>query len=647
MAELQTILRGAKIQRAVVVDDGYDDVPLAKDLALEADDWNNFFDDLTQDEAAKLAEVYPRYAEFRADALSCDNEFVATLWQNQKNLRQEIIEPLFAGYISDKKLDRGYLKEVTDFLAECGLACETVGRSFEDKAEQADLVIIDLFLGLEQNEDAMQRAITGLKRVVEKRPDRPPLVILMSRSPRLTDNRSIFRDQVGLFESAFRVVNKTELKATGKLRRLLTRLASHYLQSIRLASFLNAWKTGLATAADRTAQRIRTLDLPDHAQIKNLLLNEEQEPSGSYIVDIFDRVLQHEVEGERAIIAAALDLNELHTTAYPPLYISGSRDLQSLVYRTLFQNKERLRLANPTASAVAFGDLLRRKPQTAPTDSTTGEARALFASIAADDVLLVVTPACDLQRQAAKRCLLLKGTLIHLRSEKIASHQYSTRTAVYEDNQGERHLISWDLKHVESSSQEELQGLLASPKGFEIVARLRDSHALELQQKLLATLGRVGLPAPMPATFTVQVNAYLPSPDATLFELAIPALNEHPCVMYQAQRGESRPCQLVFTEDACEAICQAIGNMDLDLIHERTRPLVKQLLTSEELLIFERSIDCSKLKDNTFLEIGSSQAGAAGSRTIALLRKNGNWVSEKLDRNWLPKAGLILAITFS
>ena len=262
-------------------------------------------------------------------------------------------------------------------------------------------------------------------------------------------------------------------------------------------------------------------------------------------------------------------------------------------------------------------------------------------------MLLVVTPACDLQRQAAKRCLLLKGTLIHLRREKIASHQYSTRTAVYEDNQGERHLISWDLKHVESSSQEELQGLLASPKGFEIVARLRDSHALELQQKLLATLGRVGLPAPMPATFTVQVNAYLPSPDAKLFELPIPALNEHPCVMYQAQRGESPSCQLVFTEDACEAICQAIGNMDLDRIHERTRPLVKQLLTSEELLIFERSVDCSKLKDNTFLEIGSSQAGATGSRTIALLRKNGNWVSERLDRNWLPKAGLILAITFS
>lgn len=648
--ELKTILRDTNIQRAVVVDDGYDEVPLAKNLTLEAADWDNFFDDLLPEDEAMLVELYPQYHEFRADELRSNDEFVATLWQNRTTLRPEIIEPLFAGFSAGKELDRDYLKTVTDFLSECGLAIEKAGSSFEDQASKADLVIIDLFLGTQQDEDAMQRAITGLKRVIERRPDRPPVVILMSRNHRLEAKRSIFRDEVGLFESAFRVVSKTELKAQGKLQRLLTRLASHYPQSIQLASFLNAWKTGLASAADRTAKCIRTLDLPDHAQIKNLLLNEEGEPPGSYIVDVFDRVLQHEVEGESAIINAALALNQLETAAYPPLYISGSRDFQSMVFRTLFQHKERLRLVSPTASAVAFGDLLRRKDQTAPTAAAAAaaaaasKAPAFFASIGAHDVLLVITPACDLQRQKAKRCLLLRGTLIRLQRENLASKDHPTRTTVYEDNQGERHLISWDLQHVESASEEELRCLLKSADGFEIVARLRDSHALELQQKLLANLGRVGRPAPMPATFTAQVKAYLPSVDTTLLELPIPALNDHPCVMYQAQRGGS---QLVFTEDACEAICQAISSMDLNQVHRNTRSLISQLQTSNELLLLEQGVGCSNLKDGQFLQIYSPKPDVSGSRTVALLRKNGDWVNGKLEQNWLAKAGVILAVTFS
>ena len=73
----------------------------------------------------------------------------------------------------------------------------------------------------------------------------------------------------------------------------------------------HAWETGLTGARDRTTALIRKLRLADLAQIYELLLSAEGEPTGSYLVDIFDKVLQHEIEREAPIIDAAVALNSL------------------------------------------------------------------------------------------------------------------------------------------------------------------------------------------------------------------------------------------------------------------------------------------------------------------------------------------------
>ncbi len=659
MNNLKAILQAGNIREVVIVDDANDIVPTAKDLAADTIKWQQFIEDIKEEDEKQLESIYPRYNELRADELPDQDEFIALLWRERTRLRQTLITPLLERYQGDKDQDLRYIKTLTDILDKEDIRHELVGRAFEQKALTADLVIIDLFMGSAQDEESYLFTINSLKRVIERRPSNPPLVLLMSRSGRLEAKRKEFRDGVGLFESGFRIIRKVELAEDGKLGRTLTRLATHYSDSLKLAVFLNAWKTGLGRACSRTADLIRTLDLPDYAQIQQLLLADEEEPTGNYLVDVFDRVLLHEIEREAGIIDAAIGLNSLSITTYPPPYVVGSKDLQALVYRSIFQNNERLRLVSHAGSPVGFGDVLRRKPaHPAPSPAQVTEPAAAdagppppthpLAGIGADDVVVVMTPACDLQHALTKRCLLLKGTLVPLKPENWTYKSDPIRTPVYEVTPDERYMIKWDMKDFETISHADLKAVLAAPMGFQVVARLREAQALELQQKLLSTFGRVGLLNPLPGTFAVKVEAYLPDLEKKLFKLTIPALAEHPAVTITGRKANKSAVSLVLCEDVCEAICSFIQTLDLATIHPGTRALIAELRSTGELLMLERGADITDLKDSGFKDIISSRPAIgeqpAISRTIALVRRRGSWIEEPLNNSFVGKAGVILVV---
>jgi hypothetical protein len=665
MNDLTSLLQRANIKSAVIVDDAYDQIPLARDLLPDDASWSQFFDDLNSADNDQLKQIFPAYDGMRADALRNSDAFVATIWQQRQAIRQELVDPLFQRYDQEKAADLAYLQSLTEILAALNLQCSSAGRNFAAAAAAADLIVIDLYLSSSQDNDAMACSINGLKEVINNRMANPPLVILMSRSPYLEEKRKEFRDGSGLFESTFRIIRKTDLAQDGKLQRLLTRLAAHYHDSIRLATFLHSWQTGLSRACDRTANLIRTLDLADVAQIQQLLLAEEGEPPGSYLVDVFDLVLQHEIEGEDSIINAAMELNGLNSDVYPPPYVAGSPDLQALVCRSLFHNIGRLRLKNPTASPVSFGEILQRKslaavaqePQAVetalvPVENVAPEpAAAPFAYMGNSDVFAVMTPACDLQR-LAKRILLLKGTLVPLTQTNwfYKDSKDVIRTAVYQSTSGERFYIKWDPKHIEAVSDDDLKKILDAPNGFHIVGRLREAPALELQQKLLSKWGRVGLLAPMPATFPVKIEAYFPNLQKKLAKIEAKGLTDNAGVCFVGRKNEEEARVLVLCEDACESLCKAVQAITLEQVEAVARPVVEFLQSNEALLILQKGVDFSRVSENKFLEINVTAPGAEGQspvkRPIGLIRQDGDWVTNIiLNGNDLKRAGVILVVS--
>lgn len=636
MTTLVELLADKEIRRALVVDDAYDPVPLAADVTIDVDEWTNFFDDLNEADVKIIQGFAPEYDALPTAELPASDSFVATIWQNRKDLRPELIDPVLARYDADMATDLAYVDALVAELRGLGLEVETAGRNFEEHAVAVDLIVIDLFLGSVQDADAIAESKTKLRQVIDLRRSHPPLVILMSRSGRLEEKREEFRDSTGLLASGFRIVRKADLRTDGKLARLLRRLAFHRSDSARLAAFMEAWQQGVSAATARTVGLMRTLDLPDYAQIQQLLLSEEGEPTGSYMVDVFDRVLQHEIEREAAIIDAAIGLNEITTTEYPPPYLVGSPDLQQLVYRSLFQNAERLRLTGP-AGGIAFGDILRLTPR-------HGDPLlpVPIADVGSNHVLAVLTPACDLQRGGAKRILLLVGELRPLGARDWSYADDPVRTPVFELD-ATRFWIKWDLKHIDTIGHDALAASLAGDGGLVLVGRLREAHALELQQKMLSAMGRVGLPALMPATFPMQVQVAYPGADRVPVMLNIPAL-ENDGVCFVGRPGTAK-MRLILSEDAGEAVSAAIAALDPTTVCPNAAGalLYLQANPGELLDALAIGLPLPAPDANTYKLIPSPSGAVIGQnlRNIGLILRNGK-EDRPIDGAFIPKAGIVV-----
>ena len=69
-------------------------------------------------------------------------------------------------YENTSAADRKVVEALVTTLEKLGLDCTTTGSALDNNANEADLVLIDLFLGVRQSEDDIERAICLLKNLV-------------------------------------------------------------------------------------------------------------------------------------------------------------------------------------------------------------------------------------------------------------------------------------------------------------------------------------------------------------------------------------------------------------------------------------------------------------------------------------------------
>ena len=604
MTELQVLLENKGIRTAVVIDDVFDDAPRPDEL--DEGDWTYFFDDLGEAGNALLSELYTAYDGTTPDDLRVSQQFVTVLWQNREGLPGAAREHLFSDYENTKATERTALDTLVAALEAFGLACTTMGREIHDDAKEADLIFVDLFLGFHQSEGDMQRAILRVSELLAERAANPPLVVLMSRSPRLWEKRNEFRDSAGLLGSTFRVVSKAELAKARRLETLLTRLASHYEDAKRVAAFVHAWEEGLKQARENFIRILRRLDLSDLAQVRGLLLDFEGQMLGEYLLDVADRVLQHEIEAASGTIAAAQELNKIELSKYPAPHLAGSPDLQDLVHRMIFQHVERLKLSfDDEMPTIQYGDVLRRK------DKKSGAST--------NDVLLVATPACDLARGGTEHVLVLPGTLTPLAAEDWSYGTTIAKTPIFASEDGSRHWIRWHLKGRQTIQFERLRQELQKAKVFERLGRIRDTYATEIQQRMLADMGRIGQPANPPATFPVSLSLFAVSPDASALAVAVDGVDTAVCFVGRDAEGH-RVDHLVLGEAACDALRGMIQDYSPNDVHTAARPSLAAMKTDIDFFErFERGLIEVPKKNGKWQE----ENGANNRTYLHILRNTG------------------------
>ena len=577
------LLNTNDIRSAIVVDDAYDRTPAAEDLMFDQDQWDNFLDDLTDEDISMLRSIYPAYATERESQLFQDDGFIASLWDARDKFRPELTRPLFDTYIHDSEHDLRIVETVEAQLAAAGLSVQTAGRDFVDAAASADLIVIDLFLGARQTEPDMLISVQGLAKVVGRRVDNPPIIVLMSRSGQLTLRAGPFRDDASVFASGFRTILKSDIEKPDRLEHLIRELARHRHDSLKLNTFLRRWSDGLSEAARRTQSDIRRLDLEDWAQIRDLLLTAEESSVGRYILEVLELAFLHELEGDNAIVAAAAALDTLERETYPPTTIAGSKDTLGLVSKTLYEHQNCHHLDVGAVAPVAFGDII------GPVRGREFQENAVLASLD-NAVLITMTPGCDLQRGDAARILFMVGETNDIDAPATGQASVGLRTPILNLPDDKRVWVNWQPTHLLTLTFEEVRAFLSdSETSVTRLARLRTTNAVSLQQQLLSSLGRVGVVAPLPSTFPVQVAVYYPSSNDELVRLSVDGEETIDAVCYVGRSGDHKPATAPFDSIHRFGFLDALRELPDDQVSRHSRATVSNFREVEILdLLFSR-----------------------------------------------------------
>lgn len=572
---LSGILQSSDFKAALIVDDAFDDVPLAGDLAMDAEAWSIFMDDIGSD-VEYIEAAFPEYHDRDADELRHSDAFVKAMYGLKAKLRPELWNTLFGAYERSRDSDRDFLDKLRARLSATGLQVKTAGREISEWGRACQIIFADLFLGAAQQDFDVDKSIQWLRQLLEGRENAPPAVVLMSRSPLLQDKKERFRDDAKMVGALFRVYRKQDLIEGSTVETVLQRLATHYADGVRVARFLAAWESGLAGAATEFMRVIRRLDLSDYSQIREVLLDAEGQPLGSYMLDVFDRVLQHEIEGNTSTIATAQELNAIDPGKYPAPYLAGSSDLQDLVACSLWQNPERLKVTgNIAGMPVSFGDLLIRK-------SRLDASPSMEPPVDRPDALVVLTPACDLVRKPHKRrVLLVGGTLAAIDGKAWTYKTKGVCTPIVQLPNEPRMSIEWDLDDQRMLKRDELEDLIKPDGPYSIELRLRESNALELQQRLLSDMGRVGLVSKMPFTFPVEVRLLTIDVEGNTKRLELPITTRDGgvCITGRDEDGNNRT-RLVLTEASVDEILNAILKIGAPEVPARALDTLNRLQAS-------------------------------------------------------------------
>jgi len=505
----------AGIHSAIIVDDGYDAIPQVAEL-LDEDSWESFFDDAQGEAATRIEAIFPDYDPEEREALKSNQDFINALWQ-ERQIIGDLLGELFDTYEHKIQANRPFLDAAEAALTALDIPFNTCGRDFVDAAVEADLIVIDLFLGIQQGVHDREFTVERLKQVVQRRGERPlPSIVLMSQVPNIDQLAKQFRQDVKLHASTFRHIRKNDLQKPGRMEGLILTLASHRSDSQALATFVETWEAKAVEAVHAAAGTLRKIDIDDLQHIRNMLLRFEGLNTSSYILDVFDRVLQYEIEAHSAVLEAAILLDEVADDP-APLMISNDRDTYVVLEQTLFVNPKRRTHATGAEWPIAFGDILGPRP------GNPIKRRGFFSG--RDDlVFFVASPECDLIRKdGLATALLVAGSLKNIDMAKPGLAVTAKTTPVITMNGNQRFQIDWNFGDLRTIGLDQVKRLLHLDRGYmSIVARLREGPALSLRQQLLSNVGRVGELAPLPRSWRFRADLYLPLQEGGAQPITIP-----------------------------------------------------------------------------------------------------------------------------
>lgn len=507
LEELRTVLTREGITTAAIIDDVYDDVPISKDIDDEA--WGFFLDDHSDKDVEIISEGYGvKDPESRWDELRSVDSFVKFLWEIRD--QSETVKALFKSFDEQKQGGRAQLEPLRALLFDdLQLQGDTYG-ALSEKVIDEQLLFLDLFLGTRQDDTARTKALRRVKAIMDARPENPPLLVLMSSSPRLDALRDEFRDNAELMGCQFRTLRKVSLANLAGVQELLYRLTSSYRKSLQLSGFVFLWKQSLEDARSRFLNTVRRLDLRDYSDLQTLVLNAENETMGAYLLELFGKYFQFELEEDPRLAAMALKLNETKWEDYPTPHFLPASVSSKIADGILFRSSNLL----SKTEQLQFGDVLFSTRLDALGEGAQPSAKYDNGERIA---LLTLTAACDLQHGNAQRFFFIAGIA---RPSELLFHKKTDALTPILKHEDKEYVVEWYTGAPVAWSAMDLEKhLKGETADFQVVRRFRSLFSLQLQQKFTSSLSRVGTPVMPPMQYLAGAIISYRDTDGILHEL--------------------------------------------------------------------------------------------------------------------------------
>ena len=639
MNDIQQV-REAGIRSAIIVDDGYDEIPQVADLR-DAEAWDSLFDDAQGVEAERIKALFPAYEPEDREDLKQNQEFIKALWDGRDDI-PDLLGELFDYYEQKTSENRPFLREAESALTSLEIRFERCGRNFVESAINADLIVIDLYLGIQQGIHDREFTVEKLKEVIDRRgPRQLPSIVLMSQVSMTDELARGFRNDVKLHASSFRHIRKNDLRKPGRMEGLILTLALHRSDSQSLASFVETWEDKAIEAVRTAAGTLRKIDIDDLQHFRSMLLRYEGLNTSSYMLDVFDRVLQYEIESHSDVLDAARLLDEMADDP-APLMISNDRDTYAVLEQMLFVNSKRWAHSTGAEWPIAFGDILGPKPGTLVRECE-------FFSGREDRVFFVASPECDLIRKGGlATALLVAGSLQEIDISKLSLDVTAKTTPVIVLDEDRRFQVDWDFGDLRTINLNYAKQLLC--RHMSIVARLRQGTALSLRQQLLSNLGRVGDLAPLPRSLLFQANLHFPLHEGGTEEITMP---EGVTIIGNVIIPRRGKFATAIIDSSCEDdLTEALLGLDLNNVASRSRPMLERLQEQIRIRQIFRSgfqginLPLGELRTAGLLKLGEKHPESDDKKPntdkVATIVRGENFEG-KLGNN-LKEAGLIVQI---
>lgn len=398
---------------------------------------------------------------------------------------------------------RAEVTRILEALKARGVEVETLGSTERLPSEAPDLVLLDYYLGITDDDTARKQAVERMAQFASTYAAANPFVVLMSSRRLDAATREKFRSESGWLAGLFDFVPKEDIARADALKKRVTLWEMALPNRRYILGFVRAVEESMSALGGKFMQRVRSLALEDYALLQRLELSADGQPLGEYMLWLFGSLLPHLAFDDSALVRAARqDLDRVRFDHLLPTHWQPSRAVAECYRLAVSSAALDPIAAHPLHTGTAAG-LPYLKTGDLLSDGTSSYLW-MVANAACDIAFAPGTTRDDPERYIA----LVRGELVELTPEttqRMPEHQVCTPLF---ESKGKPYRIEWSVTKPHYVRHGEFERWRAELK-LERSGRLRVAYALEVQQAFANNLVRIGMPVPPPASFDADVEFFM------------------------------------------------------------------------------------------------------------------------------------------